>query len=46
MKKVKEDIDFETNQLDEDVLVRTKMQKIAKSKKPVMHKFKNGRKYY
>ena len=43
MKKVKEDIDFETDQLDENVLVRTKMQKIAKSKKPVMHKFKNGR---
>jgi len=43
MKKVKEDIDYETDQLDENVLVRTKMQKIAKSNKPVTHKFKNGR---
>ena len=43
MKKVKEDVDYETDQLDENVLVRTKMQKIAKSNKPVMHKFKNGR---
>ena len=30
-------------ELDENVLVRTKMQKIAKSNKPVTHKFKNGR---
>ena len=43
MKKVKEDIDYETDQLDENVLVRTKMQKIAKSNRPVTHKFKNGR---
>jgi len=43
MKKVKEDVDHETDQLDENVLVRTKMQKIAKSNRPVTHKFKNGR---
>ena len=43
MKKVKEDVDYEIDQIDENVLVRTKMQKIAKSNKPVMHKFKNGR---
>ena len=43
MKKVKEDVDYEIDNLDENVLVRTKMQKIAKSNKPVMHKFKNGR---